>query len=441
MRIIVVGAGHVGATIVEALHDEHDLTVIDLDAERLEGLSHRYDVRTLQGNGASRRTLQEAGVAEAELVLASTSRDEINLVAAMLVKRLSSARTVVRATDVEYSEAWRERELDVDLVVSSELEVANAVSSTIGVPAARQTDVFADGKVQVVEFDVPPDAPAGDIVGQPLRDAALPADSRVAAIIRGSQLIMPRGGEAVEAGDRIVVIASPASAQEWSRALTHSDERVGAVVLFGAGRVGCAIARVLLDREIPVRVVEPNEIRAREAADMLPKAHVFRATGLDPEFLERERIGRATAAVFSMSDDAKNLYAAVLAKLHGVRYTIGVIDEPRSVEVLEAAGVDVAINARELTAEEMIRFAHDPRTRQITMLEGDRFEILDITVRPDSKLAGMSFKELPATGSHIGAIIREGEAMFPHAADTLLPDDRVIIFVESRRSSLVERSL
>ena len=441
MRIVVVGAGHVGATIVDALHDEHDLTVIDLDGDRLESLSHRYDVRTLEGNGASRRMLQEAGVSKAELVLASTSRDETNLVAAMLVKRLSSARTVVRTTDIEYMEAWRERELDVDFVVSSELEVANAVSSTIGVPAARQTDVFAEGKVQVVEFDVPPDSPPGDIVGKPLREAALPVDSRVAAIIRGTRLIVPRGGEAVQAGDRIVIIASPESAQEWSRVLTQAEDRIGAVVVFGAGRVGSAIGRVLLEREIAVRLVEPDEGRARQVADAMPEARVFRSTGLDPEFLERERIGRATAAVFCMSDDAKNLYAAVLAKLHGVRYTIGVIDAPPSVQVLEAAGVDVAINPRELTAEEMIRFAHDPRTHQITMLERDRFEILDITVRPDSKLAGKSFKELPATGSHIGAIIRDGQALFPHATDVLMPDDRAIVFVESSRSAIVERSL
>jgi trk system potassium uptake protein TrkA len=438
MRIIVVGAGHVGATIVDALHAQHDLTVIDLNQDRLTALSHRYDVRTVRGNSASRRTLQEAAVAKTDLVLASTARDEINLVTAVLVKRLSTAQTIVRTSELEHMEAWRERELDVDFVVSSELEVANAVSSTVGVPAARQTDLFADGQVQVVEFDIAPEAWHNGVVGQPLREASLPGDSRVAGIIRANRMVTPRGGESLQPGDRVVVVASPTSAREWSQALTQGEEMVCEVVVFGAGQLGSAIARVLVERDITVRLVEPDRERASEVAAEIPQARVFHSTGRDADFLQRERIGHAAAGVFCLADDETNLYAAVLAKLHGVRHTIGVIDAPASVPVFEAAGVDVAINPRTLTAEEMIRFAHDPRVHQLTMLEGDRFEILDITVRADSALAGKAFRELPDTGSQIGAVIRDGRAIFPRGNDVLKPGDRVIVFVESSRSSFVE---
>ncbi|MDP9400603.1 MAG: Trk system potassium transporter TrkA [Actinomycetota bacterium] len=441
MRVIVVGAGHVGATIVDALHGQHDLTVIDLDQDRLTALSHRYDVRTVRGNSASRRILQEAGVAKTDLVLASTARDEINLVTAVLVKRLSAAQTVVRTTQLEYLEAWRERELDVDFVVSSELEVANAVSSTVGVPAARQTDLFADGQVQVVEFDIAPSPWHHEVVGRPLREASLPPESRVAGIIRGDRMVMPRGGESLQPGDRVVVIASPSSARQWSQILSNGAGTVGDVVVFGAGQLGSAVARVLLERAIAVRLVEPDAERAREVAAEIPQARVFHSSGRDADFLQRERIGRAAAGVFCLADDETNLYAAVLAKLHGVRYSIGVIDAPASVPVFEAAGVDVAINPRTLTAEEMIRFAHDPRLHQLAMLEGNRFEILDMTVRADSPLAGKAFRELPDTGSHIGAVVRHEQAIFPHGDDVLKPGDRVIVFVESSRSSLVEGAL
>ena len=441
MKIFVIGAGQVGATIVEALHAEHALIVLDLDGSRLAPLSYRYEVLAVEGNGASRRVLQDAGIADADLVIACTSRDEPNLIAAMLARKLAPrAKTIVRTTNVEYLEVWRERQLDVDFIVSSELETAHAVTRTIGVPAARQTDVFAEGQVQIVEFDVP-DSVSADVAGKPLRDARIPRDSKVASIIRGGELMLPVGSESIEVGDRIVVIGSPRSALEWSGLMARGQQRVRDVVIFGAGRAGIAVARMLADQGIGVRLVEASQERAREVAAELPVARVYHATGLDPDFLERERIGEAQAAVFAMREDAKNLYAAILAKLHGVGFTIAIVHETVSMQVLEQAGVDVAINPRLLTAEEIVRFAHDPRTQQVAMLEGDRYEILDITCRAESALVGKQFRDLPLTGALIGAVVRDGKAIFPHGDDVLLAGDRAILFTESKRVAEVERTL
>src|SRR5918995_5321972 len=185
MKIVVLGAGNVGRAVVEALHSEHDMTVVDVDDARLTPLADRYDVRTVEGNGTTKRVMREAGIQHADLLIACSPREEANLVCAMLGRKLSNARVIVRTSSVEYLEAWREREIDVDFMVSSELETGNAVSSLIGIPAARQTDVFADGKVQVVEFDVPAES---SVIGTPLRSAALPADSRVVSIIRENKL-------------------------------------------------------------------------------------------------------------------------------------------------------------------------------------------------------------------------------------------------------------
>ena len=465
MNIVLLGAGQVGATIVEALHEDHEVTVIDLDAARLQALSYRYDVRTVRGNGATRRVLQDAGVKQADLMIACTSRDEINLVAGTLVKKLSEAQTIVRTSNPEYIEAWQERQIDVDFMVSSELETALAVSQTIGLPAAKQTDVFADGQVQIVEFDVPRDGGAEDlsgvplteaaeraasrplsdgydeVVGRPLREATIPPDSKVASIIRGDRMLVPRGNESILPGDRIIVIGSPDAARTWGRIMARGAQTVDDVVVYGAGATGTAIARVLLDQRIRVRLIEPREDRAREVAEELPDARVYCATGVDPDFIERERIGQARAAVFAMREDSKNLYAATLARVHGIGFTIAIVHEPISVGVFEHAGIDVAVNPRSVTAEEIVRFAHDPRIRQLAMLEGDRFEILDITVRAESKLVRIPFKELPMTGSLIGAIVRDGTAIFPHGDDQLEPDDRAIIFTESSRVPEVEKAL
>jgi trk system potassium uptake protein TrkA len=464
MRVVVIGAGQVGSTVVEALHTDHEVTVVDVDQSRLAHLTDRFDTSSVEGNGASRRTLEEAGVRDAELLIACTSRDEINIIAAVFTRKLSpNTPTIVRTTDEEYLEVWQERYLDVDLVVSSERETALAISQTLGVPAARQTDVFAGGQVQVVEFDVEPDGTdggeeslplseaaaraaekrpePGTVIGVPLRDAALPPDSKVATIIRGDKIALPHGGETIRPGDRIVVIGSPDAARSWSRLVRHEHRTVRDVVVYGAGRAGLATARLLIAQGTRVRIVEAWDDHARRAAEELPQARVFHATGMDAEFIERERIGDADAAVFAMRDDAKNHYAATLAKMFGVPLTIAVVHDTHSVEVFERAGVDVAINPRLITAEEMIRFAHDPRTQQVAMLEGDRYEVLDLEVRPDSSLLATPFRKLPMTGALIGAIVRDGVAIFPHGDDVLKPGDRVIVFTESARVPTVVRAL
>ena len=441
MRIVIVGAGQVGSTVVEALHAEHDLSVIDVARERLEALAYRYDVGTIEANGASRKALQDAGVDKADLFIACTSRDEVNLVACSFARiEAPKATTVIRTSNVEYIQLWRAGRLDVDFAVSSELETAHAVSRSIGMPAARQTDVFARGQVQIVEFDVPGGADAA-LVGPPLREARIPADSRVLGIIRGDSVTLPRGGETIAIGDRIVVIGSPEAARAWGALLAPGASAVEDVVVYGGGQVGTAIARMLHAQRIGVRLIEPDKERAREVAEELPGCRVYNTSGVDPDFFERERIGQAQAGVFAMREDAKNHYAATLARVHGVPFTIAVVHDAISTQVYEYSGVDVTINPRGVTAEEIVRFAHDPRTQQVTMLEGDRYEVLDITTQPTSEYVGLRFRDMPIRGAMIGAIVRDGTALFPRGDDVLQSGDRVIVFTETSRVPDVEKVL
>jgi trk system potassium uptake protein TrkA len=441
MRIVIVGAGQVGSTIVEALHGDHDLSVIDTVRQRLEPLAYRYDARTIEANGASRKALRDAGVGDADLFIACTSRDEVNLVACSFARvEAPHATTVIRTSNVEYIDLWREGRLDVDFAVSSELETAHAVSRSIGMPAARQTDVFANGQVQIVEFDVPDGADTA-VVNRPLREAKVPADSRVFGVIRGEAMTLPRGDEVLRPGDRIVVIGSPTAAREWGNILSPGEGAVEDVVVFGGGAVGSAIARLLAAQGTGVRVIESNRERAREVAEELPTCRVYNATGIDADFLERERIGQAQAAVFAIKDDATNHYAATLARVHGVRFTIAVVHDTISTSVYEHSGVDVTVNPRGVTAEEIVRFAHDPRTQQVAMLEGDRYEVLDITTQPTSEYVGLRFRDMPIRGAMIGAIVRDGRAVFPRSDDVLQAGDRVIVFTETKRVPDVERVL
>ncbi|MGL6280025.1 MAG: Trk system potassium transporter TrkA [Gaiella sp.] len=441
MRILVVGAGQVGSTIVEALHADHEVSVVDTDAPRLRTLAYQYDARTFEANGASRSALVEAGLGTADLFIACTSRDEVNIVACSFARADNpGATTVIRTSNVEYVDLWRAGRLDVDFAVSSELETAYAVTRTVGVPAARQTDVFADGQVQIVEFDVDVDA-SPHILGVPMREAKLPKDSRVASIIRDESMTLPRGDDALRHGDRVVVIGSPAAARAWSDLLWPGGSTVRDVVVYGGGRVGTAIARTLCREGIGVRLIEPNRERAREIADDIPSCRVYSADGVDPDFLERERIGDAQAGVFAMREDAKNLFAATLARVHGMGFTVAIVHDLVAHAVYDKAGIDVSINPRQVTAEEIVRFAHDPRTQQVAMLEGDRFEVLDITTRPESEYVGKRFRDMPIRGALIGALVRDGKAVFPRSDDVLLAGDRVIVFTETSRVADVERVL
>ncbi len=436
-----MGAGQVGSTVVEALHAEHDLTVIDVVRERLEPLAYHYDVRTIEANGASRKALQDAGVDKSDLFIACTSRDEVNLVACSFARiEAPRATTVIRTSNIEYIQLWRAGRLDVDFAVSSELETAHAVSRSVGMPAARQTDVFARGQVQIVEFDVAEGADHA-VVGKRLRDARLPDNSRVLSIIRDETMTLPRGEETIREGDRIVVIGSPEAARAWGGLLAPGEATVEDVVVFGGGQVGTAIARLLNAQGIGVRLIEAQRDRAREVAEELPGCRIYHTSGIDPDFIERERIGDAQAAVFAMKDDAKNHYAATLARVHGVRFTIAVVHDTISTQVYEYSGVDVTINPRGVTAEEIVRFAHDPRTQQVTMLEGDRYEVLDITTQPTSEYVGLRFRDMPIRGAMIGAIVRDGRAIFPRSDDVLLAGDRVIVFTETSRVADVEKVL
>jgi trk system potassium uptake protein TrkA len=441
VRIFLIGAGQVGSTIVEALHDEHQLTVLDTEASRLQALTGRFDVAVYEGDGTSRKDLADAGVGGADLVIACTSRDEVNLVAGMFARReATGATTVIRTSSVEYVDLWREGQLDVDFVVSEELETSYAISRILGVPAARQTDVFAEGQVQIGEFSVEDDASV-NVVGVPLRDARLPQDSKVAAIIREDETILPGGDDEIRRGDRIVVIGSPSAAKSWSALLWPESGAVRDVVIYGAGRVGSAIARVLISQGLAVRMVEVSGVQARRAAEALPKARIFQATGFDPDFLERERIGQAQAAIFAMRDDAKNQYAASIARVRGIPFTIALAHEAVSVSAFDKAGIDVAINPRAVAAEEIVRFAHDPRTQQVAMIEGNRYEVLDVTTRESSRYIGMAFRDMPVHGSIIGAIVRNGSAIFPHGDDRLQAGDRVIIFTEAANAPWVIEAL
>ncbi len=436
----MIGAGQVGTAVVAALHATHDVTVLDLDADRLSAVSYGFDVLSVQGSGTARSDLLRCGIRGTDLVIAATDRDETNIVAAMLARAVCVGKIVVRTRSPEYIEAWRGGHLDVDFVVSSEQETAQAVARAVGYPSAVQTDVFAEGRVELVEFVVDP-THAGGLVGATLAEARIPDESVVASIIRPDRVIIPTGSDRIEAGDRIVLIASPAAAREWAQRLSPAGAAIGEAVVFGAGETGVLIAATLARLGLGVRVIDRDEARARLVAERVPEVRVFHADATDTDFLAREAIGDVDAAICCTSDDGRDLLLALIARRIGVSTVLAVVGEPKLIPVFHDAGVTLALNEREVTAEEIVRFTHDPRISGFAMLENDRVEVVEFAIRPESALLGRPFRERPLDGAIVGAIVRGDRVLFPRGDDVLAIGDRAIILGDARRIRDLEQAL
>jgi trk system potassium uptake protein TrkA len=441
MRILVIGAGQVGTSVSAALQAAHEITIVDLDEALLGHLTNRYDVMTVAGNGTSRSVLLNAGIAKADLVIVATDRDEVNIVAALQAKTLTDARIVVRTSSAEYLDAWRRGELPVDQMIAAENELAQAVVRAIGLPGALQTAMFADGHAEMVEFEVHADA-AENIVGRRIADIRIPDASVIASLIRGDSVTIPGGGDVVEEGDRVVLIASPEASREWSHRLARRGvHEVREVVVAGGGDTGRAVAKVLTEQGLTARVIEIDPAAARRCAEEVEAAHVFCADATDPGFLDRENIGRADAIVCCTDSDERDLMIALVAKSLGVPVTIAVVGNPDLVPIFEQVGIDYALNQRLIVAEEIVRFTHDPRTRGFAMLENDRVEVLELEIRASSKLIGLPFSTRPLEGAIVGAIVRGNRVIFPRGDDSLQGGDSAIILAEASRVPGLEQAL
>ncbi len=417
----------VGTTVVEALNRTHEVTVIDRDVDRLNLLSYRYDILTVTGDGTNRSVLLEAGADSARLFIAATDSDEANIVAALIARPLGDARIVVRTHGTSYIDAWRAGHLDVDHMVSSEIETAQAIARALGLPTAVQTDTFADGAVELVEFVVDP-AAAQMLIGRTIADAQVPDDCVIASIIRGDEVVIPGGADRIEAGDRLVLLTSHVAALEWARRLSRGAEQaVRDVVVVGGGRTGRSIASELRRSGFRVRLVERDPAIARRCAEEMPEVDVFCGDGTDTEFLKRERVGQADALITCTSRDSDDLLIALVGKGLGTRVTVSVVGDPAFLPVFEAAGVDVALNQRRVTAEEIVRFTHDPRARRLAILEDDRAEVIELEISPSSPMLGKPFRDRPLDGAIVGAIVRDGKVLYPRGNDSLRAGDRAIV--------------
>ncbi|KAB1188878.1 MULTISPECIES: Trk system potassium transporter TrkA [Haloferax] len=435
MRVVIIGAGEVGSNIASSLADSHDVVVVDVDSDRVEELNYSLDVLAITGDGASIETLEEAGVGEADLLIASTDHDETNLATCGTSKVLGDAFTIARVKQVGFLRTWERKSsaFGVDFMVCSNLLTAEDIVQIIGLPAAVDAEWFANGLVQMAEFEIAPESP---LVGKTIRDADQFELLTFAAILRDDGVEFPRGDSRLAADDRIVVIGPRERVHEFALTASPSAASVGteSVFVIGGGEIGYQTARLLQERGIKLRLIEEDPERARELAEKLPETLVLQFDATDTDALERENFGSADAVVAALESDQENLLVSLLAKRLGVNQTIAVVETGEYRDVFEAVGVDVAVNPRTVTAEEITRITREETTEKLTFIEDDRAEVIEVEIGEDNSLVGVPIREsIPALpdGVVVGAIARERTLVSPRGDTVIEAGDHVVLLVDS----------
>ncbi|MFD1514856.1 Trk system potassium transporter TrkA [Halomarina rubra] len=433
MRVIVVGAGEVGSSIAASLCQSHEVVVVDIDPDRVSELTYELDVLAIEGDGGDRSTLVEAGIADTDLVIASTDDDETNIVTCGTADTLGDAFVICRVKDTQYLDTWRSAEgaFGIDFMVCTVLLTAESIVRLIGLPAAQDVDTFAGGAVRMAQFEVPADSPVAD---QTVAEADRWDSLTFAAIVRDEEFVIPDGDTCIRADDEVIVIGSPDCVREFAADLSPSSAGPDDIVIVGGSEVGFQTARLLEERGFRPRLIERDPDRARQLAEDLPKTTVMESDATDRSFLEREHVGDADVVVTALDNDEKNLLASLLAKRLGAQRTVSLTETGAYVELFEEVGVDVAVNPRETVAEEITRFTREQRAENVAIIEDDRAEVLELTVAGDSSLAGRPIREsvpdLPA-GTVIGAITRDGSLVTPRGETVIEVGDHVVLFVNT----------
>jgi trk system potassium uptake protein TrkA len=433
VHVVIVGAGEVGSTIAASLADTHDVVVIDIDPARVDELTYEADVLAIEGDGTDLDTLREADVGDADMVVACTDDDETNIVTCGSVRTVVDAFTIARVKSATYLDTWDQSKsaFGVDFMVGTNLLAARAIVQVLGIPAARDVDTFAGGRVQMAEFEIPGGSP---LAGQTVQEADQFDAVTFAAILHPNELVIPTGQTKIQPGDQVIVIGSSGSVRALAAEIEPHHDGISGVFIAGGTNIGYQTARLLEEKGFVPRLVERDPDRARQLAEDLPDTTVLKSDATDRSFLEREHVGRDDAFVAALGADDKNLMACLIAKRLGVERTVAVVEEVEYVDLFEEVGVDVAVNPREVIAEEITRFTRERRTENISLVKNDRAEIIEVEVNRESVLAGRpiseSVQDLPE-GVVVGALTRNGDFVIPRGDTVVETGDTVVVFVDA----------
>lgn len=441
MKIIIIGAGQVGTSVAANLASEsNDITVIDVDADRLRDMRDRLDINTVVGNGSHPDVLKQAGAEDAEMVLAVSDRDEVNMVACQVAYTLFHTPTkIARVRDVgylSYPELFNQEALPVDVIISPEQLVTDYVQRLIEFPGALQVLDFANGKVQMVAVRA---EEGGPLVGNALKtfgERNPGTDTRVAAIFRRGSAIFPTGETVVEKGDEVFFLAARKHIRAVMTALGCLNKPNKRIMLAGGGNIGKRLAKAL-ENDYRVKIIDHNPKRSKQTSEELEKAIVLFGDASDEELLLDENIEATDVFCAVTNDDEANILSAMLAKRLGARSVMSLISRAAYVDLMQNDVIDVAISPQQAVIGSLLAHVRRGDVVAVHSLRRGAAEAIEAVAHGDknsSKVVGRSVEtvDLPP-GTSIGAIVRQGEVLIAHHHTLIEADDHLIMFVVDKK--------
>ncbi len=441
MKILILGAGQVGSTVAENLVSEaNDITVVDTDGAKLATLQNRLDLRTLVGNASHPSVLKQAGLADADMLLAVTQSDEVNMVACKLAASLFNTPTRIariRAADyLAHQEIFSADNFCVDFSICPEQILTDYIRKLIEFPEALQVLEFADGKVSLVAVRA---FEGGPLVGRELkylRTHMPQVDTRVAAIFRQDRPIIPEGSTVIEEGDEIFFIAATENIRSIMKELRRMDKPAHRVMIVGGGNIGRRLA-LSLEHDYQVKLIEFNKKACEGLAGELTRALVLHGDGTDENLLETERVGDVDVFCALTNDDENNIMSSLLAKKAGARKVISLINRSAYVGLVQGGKIDIALSPAHVTIGSLLAYVRQGDVAAVHSLRRGAAEALELVAHGDrqsSRVVGRRIDEIDLPkGATIGAIVRNGEVIMGHHDRLIEQDDHVIVFVINKQ--------
>lgn len=437
MKILILGAGQVGSTVAESLVSEaNDITVVDSDGVKLQQLQDRLDLRTLTGNASHPSVLEQAGIADSDMLLAVTQSDEVNMLACKIAASLYNTPTRIariRATEfLERPEVFNQDNFCVDFSICPEQILTNYITKLIEFPEALQVLEFSRKRASLVAVKA---FEGGPLVGNPLsflRSHMPQVDTRVAAIFRKDRAIMPTGDTVVEEGDEIFFIAATKNIRSVLSEMRRMDKPSKRVMIVGGGNIGRRLAKAL-ERDYQVKLIEYNKKSCAKLAEELTKTLVLNGDGTDEKLMMQEHVEDVDVFCALTNDDENNIMSALLAKQGGARKVIALINRSAYVDLVQGGKIDIALSPAQITIGSLLAYVRQGDVAAVHSLRRGVAEALELVVHGDrksSRVVGRRIDEIELPpGTTIGALVRGEEVIMGHRDVVIEADDHVIVFV------------
>ena len=454
MKIIICGAGQVGRGIAERLSSEgNDVTVVDSAAPLIDAIRDQLDVRGFVGHGSHPDVLEAAGAEDADMVIAVTLYDEVNMVACQVAHSLFNVPTKVariRAQsyrDAGYQDLFAREHMPIDVIISPEVEVGEMVLQRIALPGATDAVRFADGEVTMIAIECGDDCPVIDTPLGQLSELFPDLSAVVVGIYRLNEdgegvLFVPHSNDAMLAGDLAYVVVRSDRVRRTLSIFGHEERLASRIVIVGGGNIGRYVAAAIESRQsvARVKIVESSREQAEIVADRLERTVVLHGSGLDQAILNEANVAQADLMVALTNDDQVNILSSILAKRLGCKANMALLNNPSYYDFTKSLGIDAHVNPRAVTISRILQYVRRGRIRSVHSVQNGMAEVIEADALETSSLVGTALRDLELPdGIRIGALYRDGSALVPDGDTVIRARDRIVVFATAEQVKNVEQ--